>query len=126
MELTKKQIETELKRWQKHLRLQDWAIKLKFVEADRLNDDGDKAKIWRLFYHQTGTITLARDRKDEEILGSIIHELLHIVWYDTENVLEELCQKLPEPAASIARNLYNDYSERAINRIRDAFVNLAN
>lgn len=123
--MTKKQIEREVERWQKLLRLQDWRIKVKCIEAKRINDDGDLASVnWRA-YSRRATITIARDSEEKELLDTIVHELLHIVMSDTDNVFVETRKQLTESANGIARQLYSDNAERAIFSIAEALVELS-
>jgi len=110
--------------WQKLLRLQDWVIEVKCIEAEKINDDDDTANVRTRFYTRRAIVTIARDREDKAIIGSIIHELLHIVLTDTDDVVTETRRRLSEPAATLAKDLYVGHNERAIDSICGALLKL--
>lgn len=61
--------------------LAHWDIEFKLVDAKVLNTD-NPAKLEYSWSTQKATITLAIDRPRDEILQSIIHELVHICFRD--------------------------------------------
>ena len=122
--MTKKQIEREVGRWQELLSLRDWKIEVVCIEADQINDDGDQANVRRRLYTRRATITIAHKRNAEELTKSIVHELLHLVLAEVDNVFEETRNRLTEPAWTLADHLYNDCLERAIDCTAGALVTL--
>ena len=122
--MTKKQIVAEVKYWQKLLRLQDWEIEVKCIEAKEINDDEQLANVRMRFHSRKAIITIARDHEDKTILGSILHEMMHLSLFDLANVFGDVRKLLTEPAGGLCEQSYSDQEERAVDSIVGALLEL--
>lgn len=123
--MTKRQIEAELRRWQKLLRLQDWVIELECIEADKINDDDDLANVRRKIYKDEATITTARKQDKGVIVGCVIHELLHIAIHPMRDLYDDVANALGLPAAKLFAARMDTLEERLIAKLESAFCRLA-
>jgi len=88
--LTLAELEELLKKWQEKLEMKDWQLSVKIVEFHRPNG-----------YRQSGDFTADLDKKEAQILMTddpwrgdeeytLVHELLHVLFYDYDKYSEKL------------------------------------
>ena len=82
--MTKRQIKKYILHWQRLLRLEEWDIRVKTVEADHIAEDLDGTGLNRIASINSdqadmrADIVLATELPDDEITEAIRHELLHL------------------------------------------------
>ena len=123
--MTKKQIEAEVKRWQKLLRLDDWDIELRLIEAKHINDQEHLANCRVQIYKSNAIITIAREQADKEITACIIHELLHVAFHPIRDFFADIADELSVPAVTAFLRVRMDtFEEPLVARLEGAFLSL--
>ena len=88
--LTLAELEELLKKWQEKLEMKDWHLSVKIVKFHRKNG-----------YRQSGDFIADLDKKEVQILMTndpwrgdeeytLVHELLHVLFYDYDKYSEKL------------------------------------
>lgn len=75
--LTKAQINTLVRRWQKKFGLADWKITVNVIPAEELNGCAGTLE-WETEYH-AATMTLAAELPKPDLEETVVHELLHLL-----------------------------------------------
>ena len=92
--------------WAEKLRLNDWEITVQFADNATMNKhESDGLAMWSA-EHRTAVILLRR--KQDDIEGTLVHELLHVA----------IQGHIPQTA----EDQYDVAEERAVNSIADALV----
>ena len=115
--MVKLQLEEQVVHWQKILGLEEWSVDLKLVQGADVSETG-----WSSVQIHWGrlqaTITLAEARSHKQHTCSIIHELLHVLfwplWQDFKQTLRNR-----EPSG-VSKGTYEVKEERIIKRLVDA------
>jgi len=121
--MTKRQIKSYVRRWQELLRLEEWDIRVKTVEADHIAEDIDgegldgTASIDATQGAMNADITLATKLSDEDIAESIRHELLHLALANLTAFTRRIVAQLGTEAQAICANEGGMLEERTVIRL---------
>lgn len=84
------ELEELLKKWQEKLCMEDWNLEVKIVEFHRKNGYRQSGDFVADLEKKTAQILMTNDpwRGDEEY--TLVHEMLHVLFYDYDKYSEEL------------------------------------
>jgi len=91
--LSKEELGGLLKKWQEKLQMKDWELSLEIVEFQRKNNYRQSGDFVADLEKKTAKILMTNDpwRGDEEY--TLVHEMLHVLFYNYDKGNEELVLK---------------------------------
>jgi len=118
-QLTKVQLYIE--KWQSILRINDWEIRSKVVDASELNGDQD-AQVTYVLHNKIALVKIADINTFEPdvwngfgcIEKAVIHELLHLVLAGMEYAWSDIAETLSPSAREIAEKNWKLASEQPV------------
>lgn len=114
--LTCKELEDLMRLWQKKLEMSDWELDLKIVDFKRKNDYRQSGDFIANPEKKTASILMTWDpwRGDEEY--TLVHEMIHVLFYDYDKYSENLILKTCKPF-EMEHDLYMDKLEKTVHHI---------
>lgn len=122
--LTQRKTEALVEEWADRFRLQEWFIRVHAVPLARLDEEGRVGTVGWDEKNCVADITIATLRPKNEVLDTVIHELVHLSYADVDLAWNAVCGELAPSTQRVMRELFLNAAERATVRLTNAFVKL--
>ena len=118
-DMTKADIEKQVKHWQKLLRLQDWDVTVETVICAVFKED-DYGEVTINRNKLTAHIKVATDREELAVRKTTCHEVCHLLVDGPWAAHLRAIQGLGREARQLSEDTYREQEEQLIRRLVDA------
>jgi hypothetical protein len=122
--VTESQLQRHVERWARRLAplgLSHWEFFVEIVSADALDSDNSDAQVQPSIKYDSAHMlfkdTFIQNAEVEQIDKTIIHELLHLVFRDFENMIDLVTQELGVTAKELVEKTIDHEIEGVVERL---------
>ena len=119
--MTKQQALKWVKQWQQSLGLGDWRVAVEPRDGSSF-DDGRFGRLNFDRLRRRGKVSYAKDREDDTICETLLHEVLHIALLEVDTVVKDAMELLEKNGEQLIKRAYAHAEERLIHRLTGAFL----
>jgi hypothetical protein len=120
--MKRREIEREVRKWQKRLHLCDWRVVVRIKKVDMFGNDDRTAQCSSRGKFMDAVLTFATKRSRREIQRAIEHEMVHLALTDVREAADTAYWHLGHEARELHRDAVAKADERATIGIANALA----